>query len=232
MSFQRLSRGGRLARDPQKAAAVDTARLTHDLSLYLPLVHHVVRRFLGRVHPNVLRDDLVAAGLAGLLDALRKNAADEHGLRGPGFEWYARVRIRGAILDELREQDWITRRARQQLRADDVRPTLLAFDDLPDGEPATRYASESPDGALTRRDLERAVAALPERERRIVSLHYFQGVQLKHIAVELGVSEPRISQLHSRAIARLRETLADARCARRPRGAAPLAAARPRRPGR
>jgi RNA polymerase sigma factor for flagellar operon FliA len=185
-------------------------RLTQDLSLYLPLVHQVVRRFLGRVPANVLRDDLVAAGLAGLLDALLKNAADGEGMRGPAFEWYARVRIRGAILDELRDQDWIARRTRQRLRAQDEQPTMLGLDELPGSEPLVTDDRDAPDQTLERRDLERAVALLPERERRIVSLHYFQGVQLKAIAVELGVSEPRISQLHSRAIARLRESLADA----------------------
>lgn len=188
---------------------MSTAQLTQDLSFYLPLVHQVVRRFLGRVPANVLRDDLVAAGLVGLLDALRKNAADAEGRRAPTFEWYARVRIRGAILDELRDQDWIARRARERLRGQETQPHMVGLDELPSGEPLVDDA-KAPDQSLERRDLERAVALLPERERRIVSMHYFQGVQLKAIAVHLGVSEPRISQLHSRAIARLRTCLATA----------------------
>jgi RNA polymerase sigma factor for flagellar operon FliA len=57
--------------------------------------------------------------------------------------------------------------------------------------------------------LERAVALLPEREANIVSWHYFDGVPFKTIAGRLGVSEPRVSQLHARAMGRLRATLAD-----------------------
>ena len=77
----------------------------------MPLVHHAVGTMLKRLPPNVLRDDLVAAGTFGLLDALRRQAPAE---RGVEFGWYARVRIRGAILDELRSQDWLSRRARRR----------------------------------------------------------------------------------------------------------------------
>src|SRR5258708_36029713 len=78
-----------------------------ELALYMPLVHQVVGRVLRKLPPNVLRDDLVAAGSFGLIDALRKSVD-----RGPAFDWYARIRIRGAVVDELRSQDWLTRRGR------------------------------------------------------------------------------------------------------------------------
>src|SRR5258708_851660 len=67
-------------------------------------------RLLRKLPPNVLRDDLLAAGTFGLVDALRKSAD-----RGPAFDWYARIRIRGAVVDELRAQDWLTRRARTRV---------------------------------------------------------------------------------------------------------------------
>src|ERR1700733_544925 len=70
-----------------------------ELTLYMPLVHQVVGRVLRKLPPNVLRDDLVAAGAFGLIDALRKSVD-----RGPAFDWYARIRIRGAVVDELRSQ--------------------------------------------------------------------------------------------------------------------------------
>src|SRR5580704_7274234 len=102
-----------------------------DVQDYMPLVRQIVARFLRRLPPNVLRDDLMSAGTYGLIDSLRKNATE----RGPTFEWYARVRIRGAILDELRAQDWLTRRARSRIaaHADDGRAPLsgiVSMDDL------------------------------------------------------------------------------------------------------
>ena len=183
---------------------------------YMPLVHQVVARFMGNLPPNVLRDDLLAAGTFGLIDSLRKNGPE----RGPAFEWYARIRIRGAIFDELRTQDWLSRRARSRVtqaateRGTTARAVVIGFDDLPSSSQA-HFADNTTADPLTqvvegcdRRMLAEAVATLPERERKIVAMHYFQGVQFKAIAAELGVSEPRISQLHARAVGMLRTALA------------------------
>jgi RNA polymerase sigma factor for flagellar operon FliA len=207
-----------------KPLAVRTCPLTSTLTAaeireYMSLVYQAVARFLGRVPPNVLREDLVAAGTFGLIDSLRKNGAE----RGQKFEWYARIRIRGAIVDELRAQDWLTRRARfhatvQQSARGSVPPSsacsaVVGFDDLPKGIP-TGGALEAPrtphdlvEQAFDHRALASALETLPERERRIVKMHYFQGAQFKTIAEEMGVSEPRISQLHSRAVSLLRTAL-------------------------
>jgi RNA polymerase sigma factor for flagellar operon FliA len=180
----------------------------------MPLVRQIVARFLRRLPPNVLRDDLISAGTYGLIDSLRKNGND----RGPTFEWYARVRIRGAILDELRAQDWLTRRARSRVtaQADDGRAPLsgvVSIDDLSEAsrnalcDESTPSPLEAAEESAERAVLARAIDQLLHRERLIVTLHYFQGVQLKAIAAQLGVSEPRVSQLHSRAMAKLRATL-------------------------
>jgi RNA polymerase sigma factor FliA len=186
-----------------------------DITDYMPLVHQVVARLLRRLPPNVQREDLVAAGSYGLIDALRKSQD-----RGPGFEWYARIRIRGAAVDELRSQDWLTRRARTRVAKAQAEGTsrgaaVVGFDDLPEAQ-ANAFADEStptPDAQIERRmervALERAVGQLPEREARIVSWHYFEDVPFKVIAARLGVSEPRVSQLHSRAMGMLRERLAE-----------------------
>ena len=192
-----------------------------ELQAYLPLVHQVVATFLRRVPPNVLRDDLVAAGTYGLVDALRRGSDAS----GATFEWYARIRIRGAILDELRTQDWLTRRARVRAQAQtegtsSPRAAVVGFDDLPP-EASARHLidvdAKSPlqhmEARLERASLTRAVEGLPERERLIVTLHYFQGVPFKTIAASLQVSEPRVSQLHARAMLRLRGVLAAARAA-------------------
>jgi len=186
---------------------------TEELSLHMPLVHQVVARFLGRLPPNVLREDLVAAGTFGLVDALRKNPSAQD--RGAQFDWYARIRIRGAILDELRSQDWLSRRARTRVTAEHGKDAargsaVMALDEMPavfatDPDPTPHELVES------RREheaLERAVGALPAREQQIIRWHYFEGVQFKDIAQKLKVSEPRISQLHSRAVGMLRSAMA------------------------
>jgi len=185
-----------------------------DIQEYMPLVRQIVARFLRRLPANVLRDDLIAAGTYGLIDSLRKNGES----RGPTFEWYARIRIRGAILDELRSQDWLTRRARGLVEAHNGEghapfSAVVAIDDLSEAhrcwlhDETTPSPLEAAEASADRAAIVAALRALGDRERLIVTLHYFQGVQLRDIASELGVSEPRISQLHSRAIGKLRAVL-------------------------
>ncbi|MEO6418913.1 MAG: sigma-70 family RNA polymerase sigma factor [Polyangiaceae bacterium] len=195
--------------------AKTTAPSAAEILSYMPLVNQVVARFMGNLPPNVLRDDLLAAGTFGLIDSLRKNGPE----RGPAFEWYARIRIRGAIFDELRTQDWLSRRARSrvtQAAADtgtSARAVVIGFDDLPSSSQAHFADHNAPDPlalvveGCDRLALTSAVASLPEREQKIIAMHYFQGVQFKAIALELGVSEPRVSQLHSRAVAMLRTAM-------------------------
>jgi len=91
----------------------------------------------------------------------------------------------------------------------------VGFDDLPEAQ-AQSFVDESMaspqeqvEQRMDRVALERAVQLLPEREANIVGWHYFEGIPFKTIASRLGVSEPRVSQLHARAMGRLRETLAD-----------------------
>src|SRR5271166_1885668 len=196
--------------DPAKPLTPPTRE---DLALYMPLVRQVVGRVLRKLPPNVLRDDLVAAGAFGLIDALRKSAD-----RGPAFDWYARIRIRGAVVDELRAQDWLTRRARTRVSQAQAQGTggsaaVIGFDDLPEVQSqgfideSAATPQEQVERRLDRVALEAAVSLLPEREAKIVGWHYFEGIPFKTIAGRLGVSEPRISQLHARAIGRLRVTM-------------------------
>jgi RNA polymerase sigma factor for flagellar operon FliA len=177
-----------------------------ELRDYLPLVQQTVLRMMARLPPNVLKEDLIAAGTYGLLNALRRSED-----RGPAFEWYARIRIRGAVVDELRAQDWLSRRARARrtsVSGSDPR-AVIGFDDLPEqGQELEGPDAPDPDELVdTHRSwqsVHAAIGTLPARERRLVEMHYLQGRPLKDVATELGVSEPRVSQLHARAMTMLR----------------------------
>jgi len=192
-----------------------------EVNRHMPLVRQVVARFLRRLPANVLRDDLIAAGAHGLIDSLRKNGGDH----GPTFESYARIRIRGAILDELRTQDWLPRRARwaalgKSPATDDAPIAVIGLEDLTPGERSGTFVNEDdkdPSELLQDRQeahrLGEAIDQLPARERTIVRMHYFQGARFKDIGEVLGVSEPRVSQLHTRAMGQLRKILDDIQAA-------------------
>ena len=201
----------------EKRARMEARRAQRLLEEFTPLVRKIAGGFQRKLPRNVLREDLIAAGMSGLWDAIRRHpdGGDD------SFEWYVRVRIRGAILDELRAQDWLPRRARAAAEANAGTdayvppPSVVRIDDVSEWEQNRCLADASSSEAavaakFTQETLAKAVELLPERERHIVSSHYFRGVKFKDLGAELGVSEPRISQLHSRAIARLKELMASA----------------------
>jgi RNA polymerase sigma factor for flagellar operon FliA len=188
------------------------------ITMYTPVVRQIAGGFQRKLPRNVLRDDLLAAGMSGLWDAVRRQVEQP----SDRFDYYVRVRIRGAILDELRAQDWLPRRARAAAaeaqengnHARAVAPAVVRFDDVSEWEQGRCLAtddSSNSEAAVTakfiRESLARAVDQLPMRERHIVAAHYFRGVKFKDLGTELGVSEPRISQLHSRAMQRLRDLM-------------------------
>lgn len=184
------------------------ARQAEQLALlkeYAPLVRKIAGGFQRKLPRSVLREDLISAGMLGLWDAILR---DKHGR--DSFEWYARVRIRGAILDELRTEDWLPRRARAQAGAGGAPTAVIRFDDLSDGENAwlQRASANQPqlDDDERGERLSLALATLTPRYREIV-LSILAGEKLRDIGKRLGVSEPRVSQIKSRAIAQLRHTL-------------------------
>lgn len=204
-------------------SAEDQAKLDLSNALitkYSSLVRQIAGGFQRKLPRNVLRDDLIAAGMSGLWDAVRKHGHEQT----ENFDWYVRVRIRGAILDELRAQDWLPRRARaaaaeaaQAAGKRPCTPVVLRFDDVSETEQArcltageSTNTEKAVEARLVKATLTRAMDQLPERERRIVSMHYFRGVKFKDLGEMLGVSEPRISQLHSRAMTRLKGILESA----------------------
>src|SRR6187401_1106368 len=97
---------GRAALSPEEQAKAELSNAL--ITKYSSLVRQIAGGFQRKLPRNVLRDDLIAAGMSGLWDAVRKHGHEQT----ENFDWYVRVRIRGAILDELRAQDWLPRRAR------------------------------------------------------------------------------------------------------------------------
>ena len=219
---------------------------------HAPLVKRLAYQLKARLPPSVEVDDLIQAGMMGLLDAVNRYE-DTHGAQ---FETYAVQRIRGAMLDELRGMDWLPRNVRQDMRKIEVamsnlqqklgRPPseaeiarsmklslaeyqekltegsghqLVYYEDYQDeGDERDsfleRYMVDENGDPLSslleddfRHALIEAIDELPEREKILMGLYYEQEMNLKEIGAVMGVSESRVSQLHSQAIARIRASL-------------------------
>src|SRR5580704_11762598 len=188
-----------------------------EIHRHRPLVDSAARRVLRRLPRGaVQREDLEAAGMCGLVDALRRRA----GRSEEEFEWYARVKVRGAIIDELRKRDWASRSVRQQLRresttaeGDRAEPFMQSLDASFGEELAGTIGGESSlelvERWSDRSALDRAVSRLPARDAIILRMHYFDDVPFKDIAEKLEVTPARVSQLHARALEALRGMLAE-----------------------
>ena len=219
---------------------------------FAPLVKRIAYHLMAKLPASVQVDDLIQAGLIGLMDAA-KNYDDSQGAE---FETYAAQRIRGAMLDELRQADWLPRTVRKSLRQieaainqleqknkrapseeevakemdvdlsayqqmllDARGHQLLYYEDLQDSEDADFFerhvAGDSSDPlhmleeAGFRKVLAEAIRALPEREKQMMGMYYEQELNLREIGEVLGVSESRVCQLHSQAVARLRAKLTE-----------------------
>lgn|SRR5690554_2112556 len=242
----------------------------HLVELYAPLVKRIAYQMMAKLPASVDVDDLMQNGMIGLLDAIGRY---EEG--AAQFETYAAQRVRGAMLDALRENDWMPRGLRRDMRrieravhtleqrlgrapseqeladaldlslADYQRALqdarghqLVYFEDFApdeDGDFFERHVTDEAADPLAmiedadlRRMLVEAIAALPEREQLIMSLYYDKDLNLREIGAVLGVTESRVCQLHSQAVARLRaHVFGDAapRPAARRRGRPPRAKA-------
>ena len=226
--------------------------VNHDdlVTQHASLVKRIGCHLINRLPASVQLEDLIQAGMIGLLEASRNYDAGQ----GASFETYAGIRIRGSMLDEIRKNDWaprsVHRKAREVASAvreienefgRDARDTeiaetlgmslteyykilqdnsyhkILSFEDMGTGEDSmldnvSNYDPSILDG-LQRDDVRRivsgAIAGLPERERLVMALYYDEELNLREIGAVMGVSESRVSQIHSQAVIRLQARMSN-----------------------
>jgi RNA polymerase sigma factor for flagellar operon FliA len=179
---------------------------------YRPVVLRIAAQIHRRSPPSIQRDDLVAAGMSGLWDALRRR--DE---RPPeSFDFYVCTRVRGAIIDELRAEDWLPRRRGRNAdgtRPERTVPAVVHYEDLglrDRHRVSSREQDNSEDMLAQKMTIERVLRGLdhlPARERYVLVKRDLHGVPIKDLGEELGVSKPRVCQLRTQALRRLREYL-------------------------
>ncbi len=222
---------------------------------YAPLIRFVAQRIAARLPANIDINDLISAGVIGLMDAIEKYDP----ARDNKFKTYAEFRIRGAILDELRSQDWVPRSVRDkakqierayadleqrlgrqvsdmelseelgmsledyyELIAKVKAVTMLSIDELSGPynndrrsllDTIENFNSKNPFAQLknqnVRNVLMKHIDELPEKQRLVLSLYYYEDLNLKEIGQILDVTESRVSQLHTQAVIRLKAKLKD-----------------------
>jgi RNA polymerase sigma factor FliA len=213
---------------------------------YAPLVKRIAYHLMAKLPASVQVDDLVQNGMIGLLDALGRF---EEGM-GAQFETYAVQRVRGAMLDGLRENDWLPRGLRKEMRR--IETAILKLEHENGRQPSEGELAAALDMTLSdyqkllldarghqlvyledlsgedddylehhasgvsldplaileesnmRTALIGAIANLPEREKMMMALYYEQDLNLREIGEVMGVTESRVCQMHSQAVARLR----------------------------
>lgn len=217
---------------------------------YVELVKIVAGRLYNSKNRELEYDDLVSFGIIGLIDAIEKFDIDKN----VKFETYANIRVRGAIIDQIRSLDWIPRSARQKYK--DMEEAIDVLQSKFEGEiseemianqmdisvndlnkmlgefttfsivsleeklsensgfnPVSENQDFQPESNILDSDLKsqlrNSIDQLPERERLIVSLYYYSELTYKEIAEVLEISESRISQLHTKAILKLKSSLKD-----------------------
>ncbi len=216
---------------------------------YAPLVKVVAGRLSMYLGYNVEYDDLVGYGVFGLIDAIDKFDSG----KDVKFETYASLRIRGAILDQIRKMDWIPRTVRQRQKKIDTAikeieaaegrtatdeeiannlgisgdeylewqqqlmvtnvVSLNEFADAGTEAPIdrTKQQQETPEDALLQGELKeqlaQALEVLTEKERKVILLYYYEELTLKEISNILDVSESRVSQLHTKALVKMKTKL-------------------------
>ena len=220
---------------------------------YAPLVKLVAGRLSMYLGFNVEYDDLVGYGIFGLIDAIDKFDL----MKDVKFETYASLRIRGAILDQIRKMDWIPRTLRQKQKnidtavkeieamtgrtaTDDEIAAKMEISedeyqnwqnqmkvtgvvslnefmeqgsDIPEDSNNRSSSFVKPEEAMEKEELKKMLAEslekLTDKEKKVILLYYYEELTLKEIAEVLEVSESRVSQLHTRALQKMREKLGD-----------------------
>ncbi|RTE86128.1 MULTISPECIES: RNA polymerase sigma factor FliA [Gammaproteobacteria] len=232
------------------AAYVSEARQQQQIvESHTNLVKRIAHHMVARLPASVQVDDLIQAGMIGLLEAAKNF---DHG-KGASFETFAGIRIRGAMLDEIRRGDWAPRSVHKNSRmiADAIRQVenetgrdardqevaeklgipldeyhhilndvmsgrMIGIEDLGVSEDvlvsgAQDASKDEPFADIEKsafhRSLVDSIKTLPEREALVLSLYYDEELNLKEIGQVLDVSESRVSQIHSQAMARLKSRM-------------------------
>lgn len=219
---------------------------------YAPLVKIVAGRLSIYLGYNVEYDDLVGYGIFGLIDAIDKFDYD----KGVKFETYASLRIRGAILDQIRKMDWIPRSLRQKQKKMEAaiskietqygRPAkdeeiaselgieteeliswqgqakitnIISLDEFVEaagGKEVNAIKSnsyEQPESIALKNEIKQqlmdSLETLTDKERKVILLYYYEELTLKEISRILEVSESRVSQLHTKALQKMKVKLGD-----------------------
>ena len=219
---------------------------------YAPLVKVVAGRLSMHLGNTVEFDDLVGYGVFGLIDAIDKFDIN----KDVKFETYASVRIRGAILDQIRKMDWIPRTVRQKQRkiddavkAIEARTGKVATDKQIAEELGITHAEliewqsilkttnvvslneyveqgsepvmdarrnsqfQQPETAISKQELKKVLAEaleqLTDKEKKVILLYYYEEMTLKEISMTLEVSESRVSQLHTKALGKMKNKMGD-----------------------
>jgi len=216
---------------------------------HAPLVKYIAHRIAMRLPPQIDIDDLINSGVLGLIDAIEKFDPSKE----VKFKTYAEIRIKGAILDELRALDWIPRSIRKvinrlvdayheleqqlgrpakdeeiaeqlgvkmgefyQLLKQSASVSLVSLDGLVDHEEKKRSVlscledpkSANAFGILGLNEMKdviaKAIDDLPEKEKQVVSLYYYDELTMKEIGKVLNLTESRVSQIHTKAVLRLK----------------------------
>jgi len=221
---------------------------------HMPQIKYIAQRISTKLPSHVELNDLIGTGVLGLLDAIEKFDPN----RGVKFKTYAELRIKGAILDSLRNLDWAPRSLRKKSKdlekvyhdleqrfgrpatdkeiCEEMQISLDEFyelvdqikglnlgsfqevagqDDDKNGEPLVKYVPDAPQAdpffmfqkSEVKGILGTAIDTLPKKERLVISLYYFDELTMKEIGKVLGVNESRVSQLHTKAMLRLRSKL-------------------------
>jgi RNA polymerase sigma factor for flagellar operon FliA len=166
----------------------------HEYEIYAPLVRRIAHRMIRRLPRHHSAHDLMSSGWVGLLQARRRARPD---MTEEEFLAYASHRVRGAILDHLREAD-------TGARGSDL-PRVVRDDVECDALPSDRESAEEQlERAEAAASVDRCVERLPERLRRVVALYYEESCTLQQIGAILGVTEGRACQIRSEAVAELR----------------------------
>jgi RNA polymerase sigma factor for flagellar operon FliA len=188
-----------------RCRAGDASARSALIERYMPLARTLSRRVRLVDTPLADGDDLASAAFLGLIDAVDRF---EPG-RGVPFEAYASLRIRGAIIDELRRID---ERGRSVAAA--ALPRAISLDGLAEDDWKQFLASEDDgvDEKFEHEDLcgrvQGALRGLPPRQREVLARYYADALTLREAGQRMGISEARACQLHGRAISNLRRALA------------------------